>query len=918
MAGGVYDIGTARGTIEISAASLGRAIAGFDALSKAMLATGAVAVAAFGYAVKSAADFEQQVSRLKAVGSVSEDQMEKIRQKALQLGRDSAYGASEVIKAFTELAYAGASTHEIISGLGDATVYLAAAGEIPLADAATTLINVLRQYNIPAEKAKQVTNEIARAANASTITVGDLTTSLRYAGSVSAVAGISFNSTAEAIAILGNNGIRGSTAGTTLRGVIVSLTKPSQQATDKMRELGLITLDGANQFFKANGEMKSYAQIAQVLQDHTKNLTDEQKLNALGVIFQRRAMAGAAVLARDGKKAFDDLTGSQQYNTTAQQIMKEKLDNLNGSLKILKASLETAAIVLGEKFQGPLKAVSDGLRDVTNWFIKLNPKIQEGVGWALFGFGSFLLLGGSLAFLAKKTLLAYKAFVNLGEGLGLIQQIAGSSGFLLTPLGLIVIALILIGLVAFATYKLWDKIWTAIKDHPAYAAIILALLLIAFPIIFIGLVVGALAKNWRTIWEHIKAWTLEAVAAIKVAWQEIKGAATDVANWVKNAWKDVETAFKNFLTWLKTDFVNFFTSLPGRIQVWMGQAAQAFITTLQNLPLYIAFVLGLMLGLFIRFFANLWVWAIQGLTFLVQLFGQILGQLIPWLIQFGFQILTTVLTWITDLIANLPGWLLQVTQKFFEWAMDIAQQLPGWFLSWWERFINLANDLENWAIDTGLRILQKTGDWAIQMGPRIFQFIASIPGDMLNFALNMLGQFLAGLGIGVGGIDNFFSELPGRITGALGGLAAAMWGMGWQAINGFFQGLQSIAGHIENWAENFAKSIVKKITDPLGIFSPSRVLRDVGQNVMLGLLQGLERTAPLVLSQMGDTANMIAGFSPVLTGYSGAGGFNIDTVKIEVHGVSDPNQARAAGAAAAEGFSDALARKQVQTTARML
>ena len=156
-----YDLGTAHGRIIVDSSTIGRTTSALDKLGKSMLAVGAIGALAFGYAIKSAADFEAQLSRFKAVTDAPQKDMEALRKKALQLGQDSAYGATEVIKAFVELGKSGANVTEILSGLGDATVELAAAGEIPLADASVVLVNALKQFQLPASQAVHVANLLA-------------------------------------------------------------------------------------------------------------------------------------------------------------------------------------------------------------------------------------------------------------------------------------------------------------------------------------------------------------------------------------------------------------------------------------------------------------------------------------------------------------------------------------------------------------------------------------------------------------------------------------------------------------------------------------------------------------------------------------------------------------------------------------
>lgn len=460
---GEYDLGTAKGTIELNASSLARAASSLNLVGNKMLLVGGLAVAGFGLAVKASADFEQQLSRFKAVTNSSGEEMDILRKKALQLGRDSAFGAGEVTKGFVEIGKAGLSARDVINGVGDAAVYLAAAGEIDMTRATEILVNVMRQFHIPAKDAVDISNLLAGAANASTLEVEDLAVSLRYVGPVAAAAGLTFRSTAEALAILGNAGIKGSTAGTSLRGILIGLASQSPKATAAMKELGFITEDGSNKFFDAQGHMRKFSEVAEILrgglggvgkqlldvngklkstdeinkllEGSTTSLTDKQKIQAVVTIFQRRAMASALVLAKEGKKGFDDLAHSNQFATTAQEVMQTKLDNVNGSLKILKSSVETFAIVLGSAFQGPLKFVIDLLREFTNILISLPQPVLTILASIVALGGAFLVIGGLIARFGGAAVLAYKAFRDLGNAVRLAYAIIANGSGPLSMMG---------------------------------------------------------------------------------------------------------------------------------------------------------------------------------------------------------------------------------------------------------------------------------------------------------------------------------------------------------------------------------------------------------------------------------------------------------------------------------------------------
>lgn len=406
-----YDLGRAVGriVIEYDDQGVGRATQDMqsarhhatstsEAFGKAATGMGVAGlgiVAGFGLAVKASADFEKVLSGTKAVTGASTEEMDKLRQKALQIGADTSFSAGEAAQAIDELAKAGVSIPDIMNGAADATAALAAAGEIDLPQAAEIASAAMNSFKLSAKDLPNVANLIAGAANASAIDVTDFGESLKQVGAVANLAGVSFSDTATAIALMGKVGIKGSDAGTSLKTVLQNLTPSSGTAATAMKKLGIITKDGSNQFFDAKGNVKSLADISGVLQTALKDQTKEQKLAALGTIFGSDAIRAASVLADSGSKSFNKMN-TEMTKTKAADVAKERLNNLSGSLETFKGSLETAMIQLGSGAQGPLKTFVDKLTGLINWFGALSDGTKQNIVVIALAVAGFLLFASAL------------------------------------------------------------------------------------------------------------------------------------------------------------------------------------------------------------------------------------------------------------------------------------------------------------------------------------------------------------------------------------------------------------------------------------------------------------------------------------------------------------------------------------------
>jgi TP901 family phage tail tape measure protein len=325
-----------------------------------------------------AANFEQRLSAIKAVSGATEGQMGKLSDKALQLGKDTQFSAGESAQAMEELIKAGLSVGDVLNGAADATVNLAAAGEVSMPEAATIASNAMNQFGLSAKDMVGVADQIAGAANASAIDVSDFGQSLAQVGAVANLAGVDFKDTATAIAIMGNAGIKGSDAGTSLKSMLSRLQPTTKKQASLMKELGIVTKDGSNQFYDQAGNLKDLGKVSGVLQNSLKGMTKQQKQAALQTLFGSDAIRAAAVLSDKGAKGFDKMSAAMG-KVKAADVAATKMDNFKGSIEQMKGSLETLGITMGSVLLPGLRKVVDALTEVINWVTNLRSGQQKAI-----------------------------------------------------------------------------------------------------------------------------------------------------------------------------------------------------------------------------------------------------------------------------------------------------------------------------------------------------------------------------------------------------------------------------------------------------------------------------------------------------------------------------------------------------------
>lgn len=324
-----------------------------SAATKGLAAAGTALAGVSGYALKVGSDFEAAMSRVAGISGATGKDLERLEETAKELGSTTKFSATEAAEAMENLASAGFTTNEIIDATPGLMDLAAAAGE-DLASSADIAASTLRGFGLEASEAGHVADVLADNANRTNAAVADTGEAMKYVAPVAKAMGISMEETAAAVGLLANAGIKGGQAGTTLRGALTRLVKPTEDMEGVMEELGIT-------FFDNEGKMKSLTEIIAILQDSTKGLTDEQKNNALATLFGQEALSGMLALINEGPDALDELTTAYETcDGAAAKTAKTMNDNLKGSIDELESAMEGAGITAYKKFEKPIRKAIQG------------------------------------------------------------------------------------------------------------------------------------------------------------------------------------------------------------------------------------------------------------------------------------------------------------------------------------------------------------------------------------------------------------------------------------------------------------------------------------------------------------------------------------------------------------------------------
>ncbi|HAP8055728.1 TPA: phage tail tape measure protein [Enterococcus faecium] len=519
-------------------------------------------------AAKVGGDFEAQMSRVKAISGATGKSFDELRQQAVDLGAKTAFSAKESAAGMENLASAGFSAQEIMKAMpGLLDLAAVSGGDVALASENTA--TALRGFGLEASEAGHVADVFARAAADTNAEVGDMGEALKYVAPVANSMGISLEETAAAIGIMSDAGIKGSQAGTTLRGALSRLARPTKAMQDTMDNLGV-------SFYDADGKMKPLKTQVELLKKAFEGLTPEQQQNALVTLYGQESLSGMMALIDKGPDSLGKLTKSlKDSDGAADDMARTMQDNMNSSIEQMFGAFESAAIVIQKILAPSIRKVADAISGLVEKFVSAPESTQKlvvAIGLIVAAIGPLIFMIGSVIIWINRVKVAFKA---LSESSKLFSGLSKAMGLLTNPVFLVIaaVALLVVGFI---------YLWNTSEDFRNF---------------------------WIGLWEGIKSAVSSAVEWIQNAWKS-------TGEWFNNLWKSIKEGADNVWTtiqeapgkaadWIKnkwTETKEFFSSIWDGIKEAASSAWEGIVNILAPYVIAIKNVFQPM----IDFFTNLW------------------------------------------------------------------------------------------------------------------------------------------------------------------------------------------------------------------------------------------------------------------------------------------------------------------------
>lgn len=346
--------------------------------------------------IETGADFIDMMTIVGAISGATKNQMSGLSETAQTLGLRTMFMSRDIVSGMKYLAMAGNDANQIQEMISGAAIMANATGmELGgKGGTADLLTNIMRTFKLEGQQAADIVgDQLTKAAMSSNVSMSDLAESIKYSAASMVTLKQQLPQVAAMIGTLGNAGIQGSMAGTSIRNMAdyltQSITNPNFKGAKALAKLGL----GKQDFVDANGDLQDFAVILEKIGTATQGLSTVDQNAVFKSIFGVRGMRAAVAIMRDTEGYFNLLNEIQNNSAGfAEEVMGKRMETLAGKIDIVQSAAEnlmtTFSNALGKN------PIIMGFLDMVGWAIsQLRDLMATPFGPWIAGFAAIAAVG---------------------------------------------------------------------------------------------------------------------------------------------------------------------------------------------------------------------------------------------------------------------------------------------------------------------------------------------------------------------------------------------------------------------------------------------------------------------------------------------------------------------------------------------
>lgn len=346
--------------------------------------------------IETGADFIDIMTTVGAISGATENQMSGLSETAQTLGLRTMFMSRDIASGMKYLAMAGNDANQIQEMISGAAMMANATGmELGgKGGAADLLTNIMRTFKLEGQQAAGIVgDQLTKAVMSSNVSMPDLAESIKYSAASMVTLKQQLPQLAAMIGTLGNAGIQGSMAGTSIRNMAdyltQSITNPNFKGAKVLAKLGL----GKQDFVDANGDLQDFAVILEKIGTATQGLSSIDQNAVFRSIFGVRGMRAAVAIMRDTEGYFDLLNKIQNNSAGfAEEVVRKRMETFAGKIDIVRSATENLMTTFSKALDK--NPIIMGFLDMVGWAIsQLRDLMATPFGPWIAGFASIAAVG---------------------------------------------------------------------------------------------------------------------------------------------------------------------------------------------------------------------------------------------------------------------------------------------------------------------------------------------------------------------------------------------------------------------------------------------------------------------------------------------------------------------------------------------
>ncbi len=330
--------------------------------------------------------FESQMAIMGTAVDPATASLDTLHDAALAIGGDLdlvGVDASQAAVAMTDMFKSGMSVNDVFGDmqgymagtteLGGAlrgSVDLQAASALDLAQAASLVNSTLDTYGLATSEASRVTDNFVKTADASKAEVTDLAAAHQNAAIVMASFGYSLEDTNTALALMSQQALKGSEAGTSLRSMLNNMLRPTEKVSAAWNELGVALYDN-------EGQLRRLPDIINDMIPALQGITEERRNELVYILAGSDGQRALNILLGQGTTGWTEMEQAIAGASSAQEIAAARINTLQGAEEALAGALDTLKVQVGEQF---IPVWTEMAKGTANFAGEIGPRVVEVAG----------------------------------------------------------------------------------------------------------------------------------------------------------------------------------------------------------------------------------------------------------------------------------------------------------------------------------------------------------------------------------------------------------------------------------------------------------------------------------------------------------------------------------------------------------